>query len=133
MKNQVNTINQNGCSVCEKGKENFTVFSPAHRPANLYYQYDFRYMDGELFSTVAPTLEHCRAKRDKWLQKKNYQRLSPLIMKKIQDNKKLHDNEMVSQISIIKPRFGVMDDWYVFSHEEIASTFNQIFGTAIEL
>ncbi|CDN30640.1 hypothetical protein BN938_0535 [Mucinivorans hirudinis] len=35
-----------------------------------YCQYDYRHTDGELFSTVAPTLEQCRAKRDEWLEKK---------------------------------------------------------------
>ena len=132
MKNQFNSINHNSCSVCRKGEEKYTTFSPAHRPTYLYYQYDFRHKDGELFSTVAPTLIQCRAKRDKWVQGKNYQRLSPFILKKIQNNRKLHDNEMVYQIGKIKPRFGVMDDWNVFSHEEIVSTFNQFFGTTIE-
>ena len=35
---------------------------------NNQYQYDYRTALGELFSCVAPTLEACRAKRDKWLQ-----------------------------------------------------------------
>jgi hypothetical protein len=33
--------------------------------------------DGELFSTIGRTLEECREKRDTWLQKKNYDKLSP--------------------------------------------------------
>jgi len=66
-----NSINQNGCSVCAAGKENYTTFSPAHRPNTVFYQYDYRDKNGELFSTVATTLEQCRAKRDKWVQAKN--------------------------------------------------------------
>lgn len=71
MNTQNNSINQNGCSVCKAGEENYTTFSPAHRPNSVFYQYDYRHEDGELFSTVAPTLEQCREKRDKWIQTKN--------------------------------------------------------------
>ncbi|MEW6623701.1 MAG: DUF3873 family protein [Bacillota bacterium] len=35
-----------------------------------YCQYDYRANNGELFSTVAPTLELARSKRDKWLEQK---------------------------------------------------------------
>jgi len=70
MSTTANSINQNGCSVCEAGKENYTTFRPVHRPNSVFYQYDYRHIDGELFSTVAPTLEQCREKRDKWLEKR---------------------------------------------------------------
>jgi hypothetical protein len=30
--------------------------------------YDFRTDNGELFSTVAPTLTECRKRRDEWLK-----------------------------------------------------------------
>ena len=30
-------------------------------------QYDYRHIDGDLFSCVAPTLEACIRKRDAWL------------------------------------------------------------------
>jgi len=33
-------------------------------------QYDYRDMDGELFSCVRDTLEECRKERDTWLQKR---------------------------------------------------------------
>jgi hypothetical protein len=62
-----NSINQNGCSVCQAGQENYTTFRPAHRPNTVFYQYDYRHTNGKLFSTVAPTLDGCRQKRDKWL------------------------------------------------------------------
>ena len=67
-----NSINNNGCTVCEHGKENYTTFRPAYRPKQVFYQYDYRHMnDGELFSTVAPTLAECRTRRDEWLTKKS--------------------------------------------------------------
>ena len=33
-------------------------------------QYDYRHVDGELFSCIAPTLDDARARRDAWLEKK---------------------------------------------------------------
>jgi hypothetical protein len=66
--NTVNSINQNGCSVCRAGEENYTTFHPAHRQNQVYYQYDYRHTDSKLFSCVAKTLNECREKRDKWIQ-----------------------------------------------------------------
>ncbi len=37
-------------------------------------QYDYRHTDGELFSCVKPTLDECRAARDKWLNGKGKER-----------------------------------------------------------
>lgn len=71
-----NSINDKGCSVCQASKENYTTFRPTHRPKQLFYQYDYRHTDGELFSTVAPTLEECRRKRDEWLLNKWWETLS---------------------------------------------------------
>jgi hypothetical protein len=65
-----NSINKNGCSVCEQGQENYTTFHPAHRPKQTFYQYDYRHPDGELFSTVTPTLEECRSRRNEWIAEK---------------------------------------------------------------
>ena len=62
------SINKNGCSTCEVGKEKYTTFE--HR-GKTYYQYDYRHTDGELFSTVAKTLDECRRRRDEWIAKKN--------------------------------------------------------------
>lgn len=64
------SINKNGASVCMvDGTENYEPFTPAHRKGEVFYQYDYRH-DGELFSTVAPTLEKCRERRDEWLNRK---------------------------------------------------------------
>ena len=65
------SINDNGCSTFEQGNENYSTFRPVHRPNQTFYQYDYRHSDGELFSAVAPTLEECRSRRDKWLAKRN--------------------------------------------------------------
>ena len=84
---KTNSINNNGCSVCETGKENYTTFRPAHRPKQTLYQYDYRHTDGELFTTVALTLSECRSRRDEWLNKKekmtNYNQLKHNNMKGI--------------------------------------------------
>ena len=52
-----NSINVNGCSVCQPGRENYT-------------SYDYRTESGELFSYVGASLDSCRAKRDLWLSQK---------------------------------------------------------------
>lgn len=63
----MNTINQNGISVCQAGKENYTTFVAGAFRGKEYIQYDYRTPEGILFSTVAPTLEECREQRDEWL------------------------------------------------------------------
>lgn len=55
-----------GCSTCKAGTENYKRYKACNK--KMYYQYDYRTALGELFTCVAPTLEACRAKRDKWLQ-----------------------------------------------------------------
>jgi len=132
MKSTANSISQNGCSVCMAGKENYTTFRPAHRPKCVFFQYDFRHKDGDLFSTVAPTLEQCREKRDKWVQAKNYQRLFPSTLKNIQDGKRLTKCDMGYQIGHLEPMHIMAISWDFFSREEIVSTFNELFGTEIK-
>ena len=62
----------NGVSTCtEAGTEKYERFqSGIGRRKRTLVQYDYRHTDGELFSTVAPTLEQCREKRNLWLNKK---------------------------------------------------------------
>lgn len=67
------SLNKNGVSTCtELGQEKYVYFNLTPRPRRKgrYCQYDYRHMDGELFGTVAPTLEICRERRDEWLKKK---------------------------------------------------------------
>jgi len=132
MNTSINSISHNGCSVCAAGEEKYTTFHPAHRPKGVYYQYDFRHKDGELFSTVAPTLEQCRQKRDKWMQAKAYKRLFPSTLKKIQDGKRLTKCDMGFQTGHVEPLHVVSISWDYFQLSEMVSTFNNMFETEIQ-
>jgi len=61
------SINENGCSVCKNGEEKFEKFFSYLNQKEMI-QYDYRTEDGELFSTVASTLERAREKKNKWLE-----------------------------------------------------------------
>jgi hypothetical protein len=59
---------RNGCSTCVCGQEQYETFrTPGGREA---VQYDYRDVDGELFSTVAPTLEEARECCTRWLNQR---------------------------------------------------------------
>jgi hypothetical protein len=73
---QTNSINQNGCSICQAGQEKYTKCVLGAFWGKTYYQYDYRHTDGELFSTLHETLELCREKRDKWLREKEAKKQS---------------------------------------------------------
>lgn len=66
------------------------------------------------------------------IENSNNKRLYPLILKKIQENKRLTKSEMAYQISAVKPYHSIAISWDFFTREEIVSTFNQIFGTEIK-
>lgn len=53
----------------ENGEEQYESFERPYM-RKTYVQYDYRDTDGELFSTVKPTLDACRAARDEWLKNK---------------------------------------------------------------
>ena len=55
----------NGCSTTPIGEERYERFKVK---TGYQYQYDYRSMNGELFSTVATTLDLCRKRRDEWLR-----------------------------------------------------------------
>ena len=60
----------NGVSTCtEAGTEKYERFQLSVGRRTLV-QYDYRHTDGELYSCVKPTLDECRAARDKWLTAK---------------------------------------------------------------
>ena len=61
-----------GISTTQAGEEQYETFYTSHRGKKISrVQYDFRTLDGELFSIVASTLKECRQKRDEWLAKRN--------------------------------------------------------------
>ena len=61
----------NGCSTCPIGQEQYEYFSTnVGRKRKRMVQYDYRHTDGELFSTVANTLDKARKERDEWLERK---------------------------------------------------------------
>jgi len=66
----MNSINNNGCSTCQSGEENYTTFIAGSLKGTKYYQYDYRYVNGDLFTYVGKSLEECRKERDKWLKNK---------------------------------------------------------------
>jgi hypothetical protein len=121
---KTNSINDsNGCSVCEQGKENYITFHPAHRPKQIFYQYDFRYAgDGDLFSTVAPTLEECRTRRDEWLRKKSEKYKLFAGLQKLGEFDSISEAKRYAQDSGLSGAFNLLGDkyrdaWYVFEHE----------------
>ena len=65
------SLNRNGVSITQTpGEEKFLKYHPVAFKGRIFYQYDYRHTDGELFSCVKPTLDECRAARDKWLTAK---------------------------------------------------------------
>ena len=65
------TLNKNGVSITQTpGEEKFVKCRLSAFKKQTFYQYDYRHLDGELFSTVAKTLDECRRRRDEWIVKK---------------------------------------------------------------
>lgn len=61
----------NGCSTCPIGQEQYEGFTvKVGSKRKRMVQYDYRHTDGELFSTVANTLEKARKERDEWMERK---------------------------------------------------------------
>ena len=70
--NIIQSLNRNGVSITQApGEEKFVKCCLGAFRGQIYYQYDYRHTDGELFSTVAKTLDECRRRRDEWVAKKN--------------------------------------------------------------
>lgn len=65
---------ERGCSLCtQPGSERYETFTARiGRKSVKRVQYDYRHTNGELFATVAPTLDDCRAKRDEWIKRNQY-------------------------------------------------------------
>lgn len=65
------TLNKNGVSITQtSGEEKYVKCCLGAFRGQIYYQYDYRHKDNELFSTVAKTLDECRKRRDEWIAKK---------------------------------------------------------------
>lgn len=65
-------MTKNGISTTKKlGSENYQRIKLAAMPRKTFVQYDYRHIDGELFSTVASSLEICRQRKEEWLRTKN--------------------------------------------------------------
>lgn len=63
----------NGISTTQVGQAQYETFCINRRTRKKAVQYDYRDLDGELFSCVRPTLKECRGQRDIWLMKKTQQ------------------------------------------------------------
>jgi hypothetical protein len=132
METTENSINRNGCSVCKAGEEKYIKCVLGAFLGKIYYQYDYRHRDGELFSTLQETLELCREKRDKWVQAKNCKRLFPSMVKKIADGKRLTKSDMGCEIGQVDPLHPASLYWDYYKRDEIVEMFNQMFGTEIK-
>ncbi|MFR9592773.1 MAG: DUF3873 family protein [Rikenellaceae bacterium] len=63
--------NLGAISTCPKGAEKYVYFNLTPRAKTKLgrrCQYEYRHLDGQLFACIGHTLEHCREKRDKWLE-----------------------------------------------------------------
>ena len=70
--NIIQSLNRNGVSITQApGEEKFVKCCLGAFRGQIYFQYDYRHTDMELFSTVAKTLNKCRRRRDEWIAKKN--------------------------------------------------------------
>lgn len=65
---KVESLNQNGVSITQTpGTENHVEYYDRGRKC---VQYDYRDYDRKLFTAICPTLDECRAERDKWVASK---------------------------------------------------------------
>lgn len=65
------SLNKNGVSITQTpGEEKYAKCCLEAFRGQIYYQYDYRHLNGNLFSTLVKTLEECRRRRDEWLAKK---------------------------------------------------------------
>lgn len=64
---------ENGCSTCPKGEEQWEEIRLPQNRRIKGVQYDYRDGNGDLFSTVAINLAVARNRRNEWLTKKSQQ------------------------------------------------------------
>ena len=59
---------ERGCSSCLAGEEIYEYFWSVLLKKELCH-YEYRTLDGKLFSVIRKDLEACREARDRWLEK----------------------------------------------------------------
>lgn len=65
------SLNRNGVSIIQTpGGKRFIKCCLSVFKGQIFYQYDYRHTDMELFSTVAKTLDEYRRRRDEWIERK---------------------------------------------------------------
>ena len=63
------SLNKNGVSITQTtGEEKNVKCCLGAFRGEIYSQYDYRHVNGNLFSTLTKTLEECRRQRDEWLK-----------------------------------------------------------------
>jgi hypothetical protein len=60
---------KNGCSTCPCGSEQYEEYYDRFARKNKV-QYDYRTLDGKLFSCIASTIEEAQARKNTWLAKR---------------------------------------------------------------
>lgn len=63
---------------------------------------------------------------------KNFNRLYPCTLKKIEGNKRLTKSDMGYQIGAIDPYHAASIYWDVYKRDEMVAVFNKLFGTDIK-
>lgn len=118
------SITKNGVSTTTgKGQEQYVKCILGAFWGTEYFQYDYHHTDGELFSTLAKSLEECRERRDEWLRMKNRKRLSAGVLKRMKEGKRLTKDEMAYQIGKIDPYHGAALYWDYLKRDEIRDAF----------
>lgn len=62
---------KNGCSTCETGEESYEIFKDCR--GRKLIQYDYRHIDGSLFSCVSSSLEDCRNRKNAFINEKQFE------------------------------------------------------------
>ena len=69
---------------------------------------------------------------EKLMQEKNYKRLFPYTLKRIQENKRLTKSDMAYQIGHVEPYNFASIGYDYYLRDELVTIFNQMFGTEIK-
>jgi hypothetical protein len=108
---------KNGCSTCKAGEEQHEVVK---KGTTHFVQYDYRHIDGELFSVCAVNLFVARKQRDEWLAKRDmfYETNPDHIVEVINDR----NDPTVSVLEIAEHRAKVLSTIYPTKDFRVIST-----------